>query len=162
MKAVELSQKKKIRTRSLIMSLTVIATLGLAGCAGSDAPEIANFDPGAEIATPSQQLKFKPVNPKISMADSYGDRFKGGHGTFGTFPANFQTPYHTHSQAYHGIVIKGVMTNPFRNKTTNPEMGPGSYWYVPANSVHATACVSNVACEFYFHADGPFDFKVVK
>jgi len=55
-------------------------------------------------------------------------------------------------------VISGTMTNPFDGEISPPEMGPGSYWYVPAKSVHATACVSATPCQFYFHADEAFDF----
>jgi quercetin dioxygenase-like cupin family protein len=69
---------------------------------------------------------------------------------------------HTHSGAYHGVVIKGVMTNPFEGEINPPKLPPGSYWYVPADAVHATACVSNTPCEFYFHADSAFDFTPVK
>ena len=96
------------------------------------------------------------------MGAAYGDMSKGGHGTFGKFPANFITPVHTHSGAYHGVVIKGTMTNPFKDQTDPPKMSPGSYWYVPAKSEHATACVSDTPCQFYFHADSAFDFKPVK
>ena len=96
------------------------------------------------------------------MAAAYGDRGKGAHGSFGRFPPNFVTPVHTHTGAYHGIVIKGVMTNPFKGEESPPTMEPGSYWYVPAGSEHATACVSNIPCEFYFYADEAFDFHVVE
>jgi quercetin dioxygenase-like cupin family protein len=41
-------------------------------------------------------------------------------------------------------------------------MVPGSYWYVPAQAVHATACVSDTPCQFYFHADDAFDFTPVE
>ncbi len=50
------------------------------------------------------------------------------------------------------------MTNPFAGEAEPRKMGPGSYWFVPANAVHATACVSSIPCEFYFHAAGAFDF----
>ncbi len=135
------------------------AGLVLAGCAGTTIPA---FDPKAEVAMPAAKLDFQNLNPMIKMADAYGDRAKGAHGTFGTFPANFVTPLHTHTAAYHGVVIKGVMTNPFKGEANPPRMPPGSYWYVPAEAVHKTACVSNEPCEFYFHADSAFDFKPVQ
>jgi len=148
--------------------LTCLAAAALAAplsaCAGSaDGPTaIPAFDPSREVAMPEALLQFQNINPAIRMADAYGDRTQGAHGTFGLFPAHFITPMHTHSGAYHGIVIRGVMTNPFAGEASPPEMGPGSYWYVPAEAKHATACVSDEPCEFYFHADGAFDFTPVE
>ena len=112
----------------------------------------------AEKVLPAAELKYENINPAISMATAHGDRASGPHGTFGRFPASFTTPFHTHSGAYHGIVVKGVMTNPFKGESNPPKMEAGSYWHVPAGSVHATACVSDTPCEFYFYADKGFDF----
>ena len=119
-------------------------------------------DGAGEVVIAKEQLKYHNINPAIQMAPAYGDKSKGAHGTFGKFPGNFKTPFHTHSGAYHGVVVKGLMTNPFKGQKNPPKMSPGSYWHVPANSVHATACISNTPCEFYFHATSKFDFKPVK
>lgn len=120
------------------------------------------YDKTREVVIPKAELAYRNINPAISMATAYGDRSTGGHGTFGKFPAIFETPFHTHSGAYHGIVLRGVMTNPFKGEANPSKMEPGSYWHVPANSVHATACVSDTPCEFYFHAESGFDFHPVK
>jgi len=151
-----------VHARLTALSVPLLMTVACAQTTASQAPAIPNFDPAAERAVPADQLDFQNINPAVSMADAYGDRTKGAHGTFGTFPPEFITPMHTHSGAYHGVVIKGVMTNPFEGETNPPKMPPGSYWYVPANAVHATDCVSKTPCEFYFHADGAFDFTTVK
>lgn len=132
----------------------------LAACAGQT--EIVGFDPGQDKATPASKIVFNKINPAISMGAAYGDMSKGGHGTFGKFPANFITPFHTHTGAYHGVVVSGEMTNPFNGEKNPPKMTAGSYWYVPAKSVHATACVSATPCQFYFHAESSFDFHPVK
>ncbi|MCZ6666297.1 MAG: DUF4437 domain-containing protein [Gammaproteobacteria bacterium] len=115
-----------------------------------------------EVAVPGWQLQFENINPAIKMAAAYGDRNAGMHGSFGRFPPNFETPMHTHSGAYHGVVIKGIMTNPFKGESKPPTMEPGSYWHVPAGAKHTTACISDIPCEFYFHADSKFDFNPVK
>ena len=128
----------------------------VAACAGQ--PEFAGFDPAREVVIPETAVKFVNINPAIKMGAAYGNRGTGGHGSFGTFPAAFITPFHTHSGAYHGIVIAGTMTNPFKGEKTPLKMGAGSCWYVPAGSVHATACVSETPCRFYFHAASAFDF----
>ncbi|MBC8238921.1 MAG: DUF4437 domain-containing protein [Alphaproteobacteria bacterium] len=140
--------------------ICAFSAISVAACAGQN--EIVGFDPSKDMATPASKIVFNKINPAISMGAAYGDMSKGGHGTFGKFPANFMTPFHTHTGAYHGVVIAGEMTNPFKGETNPPKMVPGSYWYVPENSVHATACVSATPCQFYFHASSSFDFHPVK
>ena len=147
----------------LLKTIRLAATAACAALAvvGS-AFAVSAFDPTRDIAIPRAQLKYVDLNPAVQMADAYGDMSEGMHGTFGRFPANFDSGIHTHSGAYHGVVLKGVMTNPFENEENPPELEVGSYWYVPANSVHSTACVSDTPCEFFFFADSKFDFMPVE
>jgi len=58
--------------------------------------------------------------------------------------------------------VKGVMANPFKGQANPPKLEAGSYWYVPANSIHSTACISDTPCEFFFFADSKFDFMPVE
>ena len=155
---------KRFATKAGIRSamLAAAGTFSLAVLPGCAAQAGSEFDPNKETVLPGWQAEYQNINPAIKMAAAYGDRETGAHGSFGAFPPNFTTPFHTHSGAYHGVVIKGVMTNPFKDEETPPTMEPGSYWYVPAGSEHATACVSNVPCQFYFYADEVFDFNVVE
>ena len=138
----------------------MISGFSLSACAGQN--EIVGFDADKDVATAAEEIVYNKINPAISMGGAYGDMTKGGHGTFGKFPANFITPVHTHSGAYHGVVISGLMTNPFKDEKSPAKMKPGSYWYVPAKSEHATACISATPCQFYFHADSKFDFHPVE
>jgi hypothetical protein len=145
-------------------SLAVSILCGLSACANaqsSTSPK-PSFDTSAKVVLPDGQRHFENINPAIRIGPAYGDKSKGAHGTFGRFPGEFMTPFHTHTGAYHGVMIKGQMTNPFKDEKNPPSMGPGSYWYVPINAVHATACISKTPCEFYFHADSGFDFHVAK
>ncbi|MBT6987566.1 MAG: DUF4437 domain-containing protein, partial [Rhodospirillaceae bacterium] len=127
----------KLATAIIITAVGGISLSAMAGQSG-----IVGFNPSKDTATPSSQIVFNKINPAISMGGAYGNMSKGGHGTFGKFPAKFITPFHTHSGAYHGVVVAGTMTNPFKGEENPPELTPGSYWYVPAKSEHATACVS--------------------
>jgi hypothetical protein len=138
----------QIIKRSLLASCVALAALTSAYAFDSEAP----------VVLPVESQVFEPLNPMIAMAGAWGDRATGQHGTFGTFQPDFTTPFHTHTGAYHRVVIEGVMTNPFEGEADAPEMGPGSYWYVPAGAAHATACISDTPCRFYFHADEGFDF----
>ena len=158
---------RKISSDKTRLSGTVAKCCGLlfaAGMALSATTALAgsHYDSSIEVAMPKDQLKFKKINPAVSMAPAYGNMGTGGHGTFGRFPANFETPPHVHTQAYHGIVLKGVMTNPFRDQKTTPKLVAGSYWHVPAGAIHKTACISSTPCEFFFYSRGKFDFIVVK
>ncbi len=134
----------------------VLTTAACASAQSDDRTAVAN-----EVR-PSQTMEFQKLNPAIAMAHAYGDRANGPHGSFGTFPADFITPFHVHSGSYRAVVIEGTMTNPFQGETAPPKMGPGSYWSVAAGAEHATACVSNTSCKFFFWADGPFDFTPVE
>ena len=138
--------------------LAILALLLTVACTTASADGPAAFDPALPQVIPTDKLEFVNLNPAIRMAHAYGDRSKGAHGSFGTFPENFTTPFHPHSGAYHGVVIEGVMTNPFQGEKNPPQLSAGSYWYVPADAVHATACVSATPCKFYFYAAEAFDF----
>lgn len=142
--------------RSTLAALSLVALL-LGACAGQGS---AGFDADREVALPDSKLTFENINPAIRMATAWGDKSQDAHGTFGKFPGSFTTPVHSHSGAYHGVVLKGVMTNPFAGETNPPKLPVGSYWYVPAGAPHATACVSTTPCEFYFHAGQAFDFHM--
>ncbi len=133
-------------TKLLIWS----ALIGLSPSICADIGEARAIQPG--------QIEFEQIAPFVQMGAAWGNRQQGKHGTFGVFPGGASSPLHTHSGAYHGVVISGVMINPFEQEQSPIHMGPGGYWYVPANVEHVTACVSEEPCVFYFHADGAFDF----
>ncbi|MFV2093221.1 MAG: DUF4437 domain-containing protein, partial [Hyphomicrobiales bacterium] len=128
-----------------IIRVAAAALLSLLGASGVALAEGPTWDPLKPVAKPSGEVEYKNVNEAIQMADVWGDRTTGPHGTFGKFPANFDTPLHTHTFAYHGVVLAGVMTNPFGKtlEKSPPKLKAGSYWYVPAGLPHATSCVSD-------------------
>ncbi len=109
-----------------------------------------------------QEKVFTPAFPgddAVVFARAYGDRNTHAHGTFGRFPAEFETPPHIHSHGYRAVVISGEMTNPFPGEKSPPVMRAGSFWSVSANSPHTTACVSKTPCEFFMFSENAFDFK---
>ena len=111
---------------------------------------------------PVEAKAFTPQFGPVEFADAFGSRDTGPHGTFGTFPAGFETPEHTHTHGYRAIVLKGEMTNPFDGEANAPIMAPGSYWSVAAGATHTTACVSETPCEFLMWGDRNFDFIAVQ
>lgn len=140
-----------------VITLALAIGLGASAAAHAEGP---TWDPTKPVALPSGEITYENVNEAIQMADVWGDRATGPHGTFGKFAANFEAPLHTHTFAYHGTVLAGVMTNPFGKKGEKnpPRMPAGSYWYVPAGLPHTTACVSDTPCQFFFSSEGAFDF----
>lgn len=113
-------------------------------------------------AIAASDIAFEQIAPFVKMGAAWGDRATGKHGTFGEFPGHASSPSHTHTGAYHGVVISGTMINPFEGESNPTKMGPGSYWHVPAGTTHVTACISDDPCRFYFHAEGAFDFSPAK
>jgi quercetin dioxygenase-like cupin family protein len=139
-----------------MLGLVAVVTLG--GIASADAESM--FDPRKTVAVPAESVVYEQVGEGVQLATPWGDRAHGPHGTFGTFVPGFENPFHTHTFAYHGIVIEGVLTNAFEGEENPPELGPGSYWYVPAGAPHANSCVSDTPCRWFLTQDGPFDFFV--
>ena len=144
--------------RFAAVAVAFIAISLISGCA-TQRQAVAPSEPARVV--PAERLNFTQVAPFVQMATVSGDRETGAHGTFGIFSSGASSPPHTHTGAYHGVVLRGTMTNPFVNESNPPPMGPGSYWFVPAGSQHVTACVSKEPCHFYFYADSAFDFKPI-
>ena len=116
----------------------------------------------SNVTVPESSREFFVASDPIQFAVVSGDLQAGPHGTFGRFPASFETPKHVHSHSYQAVVISGEMTNPFEGEANSPIMGVGSYWSVAAGAEHSTACVSDVPCEFFMFAEEGFDFTLVE
>ncbi|MFS4493475.1 DUF4437 domain-containing protein [Maribacter sp. 2308TA10-17] len=123
-----------------------------------------NTDGETAIFLTPEDLKWETAFDgfPINFAKVSGSTFKTPHSTFSKFPGgNFITPPHIHAHSYQAVVLSGKMINPMEGE--KPEdakvMGPGSYWYVPANQIHTTGCVSKEPCVFYMHQPVPFNFE---
>ncbi len=146
------------------------AAFALAGCSSDDSDPNPTNKPGPVGTTlRADEVKFEeaagtPFGPNgelVQFGAGWGDRASGAHGTFGIFPAGAVSPPHTHTSDYHGVVISGVMSNPFGTEASPVELPAGSHWYVPAGEQHVTQCMSTEPCVFYFHSEGAFDFAPV-
>ena len=137
-------------------------TFGLAAILVALASAASADGPVENTVVTEGSREFFVVSDPIQFAVVSGDLQTGPQGTFGRFPANFETPKHVHSHAYRAVVISGEMTNPFEGEVTAPVMEAGSYWSVAAGAEHSTACVSDTPCEFFMFADEGFDFTPVE
>jgi quercetin dioxygenase-like cupin family protein len=86
------------------------------------------------------------------------DNQAGAHGTFWKFAGGFTSPAHTHTADYHGVVIKGTVTNYAPDDKAPKELGPGAYWMQPGGMPHITACKAGSECLVYTYMTGKFDF----
>lgn len=148
-----------------IISLIAASLMGLStvACASGSYTHMKapNKSPVIDQTLPLNAKVFEsafPGDESIRFARAYGDRATGSHGTFARFPPNFETPTHIHTHDYRAVVLKGEMTNPFKNEANPPILKPGSFWQVKGGNLHSTACVSDVPCEFYMYGDESFDF----
>lgn len=112
----------------------------------------------------AEDVQFEDIIPEVvAFATVTGDRETGPHGTFVRIPAGAATPMHTHSTAYHAVIIQGVFENPIAGDEASEEsLGPGSYYFVPASADHVSRCAASspTDCLTYFHQTTPFDFAV--
>ncbi len=109
------------------------------------------------------ELGYSQAAPFVSFAPGWGNMQFGAHGSFGDFSATSAAPDHIHSETYYGVVISGVLKNPFGEMPNNDvgiakALPAGSFWSVPANATHTTACEGGANCLFYFHSRAAFDF----
>jgi len=145
-------------SRIKVVALATIA-LAVAGIAfGDGSGHGVKEDSVKSTVLKAQDKVFSLQFGPVEFADAFGDRAAGPHGTFGKFPAGFETPVHIHSHGYRAVVLSGQMTNPFEGEENPPVMEPGSYWSVAAGDKHTTACVSDTPCEFLMWGDSDFDF----
>ena len=145
---------------SVAVTITVITVAALMSTVGR--AENAAFDPNQAVLMPAEKIKWAVESDGVSTAQGYVKKESGEYGSFVTFPPKFETPVHRHTNSYHGVVISGTIINPMLddNDEQEVELGPGSYWYVPAGEEHMTACVSDIPCTYYTHSQESFDFIV--
>lgn len=149
---------------------TVLLGFGLAistavGGAAADNYEDDDHDDGPQgaidIVTPDD-LTFTQIAPFARFSSAKGDFTTGEHATLGVFGAGAASPPHTHSGSYYGVVLAGDMNNPFGTEASPPSLAPGSFWSVPGDEQHVTACLDpDGECTFFFHAADAFDFFVI-
>ena len=160
------SSTQRTRTRASLwagMALSCLVSVSVIGCNSSESEEkIIAQDPQAVFTMPDK-IKYDVIMPDVAWFGTIiGDRNTGAHGTFIKITKGTGTPAHIHSHAYRGIVLKGIVENPFAgNAATQVKMGPGSYYSVPGGAEHITRCAddSPTDCLTYFYQDTAFDFN---
>lgn len=121
------------------------ALLVCAGCAsvGVEKPRSHEM-----VVVAFEDAKFVPLTPgragSPEIAVLWGDPRTGPSAMFirlGKGPV----PMHTHSSDYHLVVLKGVVKHWSADETAEDvkPLGPGSYWFQPANVAHGDSCLTD-------------------
>lgn len=104
--------------------------------------------------------EMMPGGPSVHVL--WGDMKKGPYGLLMKFPAGFDSGPHTHSADYHGVLVKGRMTNTSEGITATGPVDAGSTWDQPGKVVHANKCAPESECVMLIAQDKPFDFAPAK
>ena len=99
-----------------------------------------------------------PDTKGVQQAVAWGNPQKGAHGSYAKFPAGAEIPLHTHTAGSRSVVISGTMMEGLEGQTPK-ELGPGSYFYIPGEVKHTTACKAGAECVIYSDWQGAFDLK---
>jgi quercetin dioxygenase-like cupin family protein len=109
---------------------------------------------------PPPGMKDAPKGDAVQIAVVSGDPMKGAYAAFVKLPAGQPHPLHTHSSDVKVVVLSGTFT-------VTPEggvekkIGPGGYFFVPANAKHTSSCAAGAPCVMFQEGPGKFDVKPV-
>ncbi len=147
-------------------STTVVGSEGSSDATGTETDPLsctpdASTEPGVVLRAEDRIFPPELDFGFVRFAPGWGDFEAGPYGTFAIIPGATATPPHVHRGAYSGVVIRGTLINPFGTEDDPPQLGPGSFWHVPAGEQHVTACVSEEGCWGYLYADEGFDFTPI-
>lgn len=111
------------------------------------------------IVTPSEGIVFKG-SPQTAVLR--GDPASGPSAMLMKFGKG-ASPMHIHSSDYDLVVLKGEMKHwaSGEAEATAKVLGPGSYWFQPANQPHADNCLSD-ECVMYVQWSGKSDSRAVE
>jgi anti-sigma factor ChrR (cupin superfamily) len=142
--------------------LTVVVFIAIAWVGIQMVQAQAGGNKGA-IYRSASELKWveAPGVKGVQQAVVWGDAAKGPHGSFAKFAAGAETPLHTHAAAGRTVVISGtIISTPDGEKPV--ELGPGSYFSLPAGMKHTTACKAGADCIIFSNWLGAFDLTPAK
>ena len=121
---------------------------------------LAAASQAAPVTVPVAEARFVPVNPgdpnSTQIAVLRGDPATGPSDMLMRFGRGEGVP-HVHSSDYRLVVVEGVMKHAEPGAWASaPSMGPGSYWFQPANQPHVDSCLSE-RCTMFISWSGKRD-----
>ena len=116
----------------------------------------------SQTVTAYEDLPFAPLaeGSPVEIAVLWGNPETGPAAILVRFPEGYQEPWHTHSTAYHSVLIKGSFQTRSRQngETISEVFGPGSYAFQPGGAVHAEVNAGEGELLALVFFDGPVDF----
>ena len=92
------------------------------------------------------------------QAVAWGNAEQGPHAPFAKFEGGGQIALHSHTAASRSVVITGTMVEGPEGQPPK-ELRPGSYFFIPGDLKHTTACKAGAQCVIYTDWSGAFDLK---
>ena len=145
----------------VIAAMPVFAAAISFNAQGQEAAKPAAKPPAkkAVLRSPSEMKWVDIPDAKgAQQAVAWGNPQKGAHGSFAKFAGGTELPLHTHTAGSRSVVISGTMMEGLEGQTPK-ELGPGSYFYIPGEVKHTTACKEGAECVIYTDWQGAFDLK---
>lgn len=99
----------------------------------------------------------------VAFAPLQGDRFAEPYQALVRLPGGTVSPPHVKSANMFGVVLQGEMLHyaSGEDPTSVSKIGPGSFYRIPHDLAHISACISQDPCITYLYQDGAFDFTPV-
>lgn len=99
----------------------------------------------------------------VAFAALQGDRFAEPYQALVRLPGGTVSPLHVKSANMFGVVLQGKMLHyaSGEDPTSASQIGPGSFYRIPHDLAHISACISQDPCVTYLYQDGAFDFTPV-
>ncbi|NBX16686.1 MAG: DUF4437 domain-containing protein [Proteobacteria bacterium] len=103
-------------------------------------------------------LKWQDVQgTPLKTVNLWGDQYKGAHGRYLKLPAGFEAGMHSHTAAYHGVLISGTWIH-WENGQTPVELPAGSYVMQPGKNDHNDKCKEGADCVILTVSDAKTDY----
>jgi quercetin dioxygenase-like cupin family protein len=139
----------------------IAALLIAAGAASPATPPSTEDALVADVATAKFADATMPQAPKGSQSALIGvDPQTKGPTAYNKTPAGGGLPAHWHSHPEYTVLLAGKGTLVVDGK--KHEVGPGSYFVIPAKAVHQFTCGSGADCLQLIRRGGPPDYNWVK
>ena len=139
----------------------VAACVAAAGCA--DTRGIAQESGNTAHIVHARDIEFRrPIFFAPEMAALWGDRNEGASGNMEKQTAAAVSALHVHPNDTYAVVLKGRVTHQFEGGEVGPELGPGSYYTLPAESAHISTCLAGGDCLFAYWQPGKLGYTEVK
>jgi len=147
-------------TKLLLGGVLTFAALPVIGQAQETAKPAAKPATRRAVLRSASELKWVdiPESKGAQQAVVWGNPQRGAHGSFAKFAGGTEIPLHMHSAGSRSVVISGTMMEGLEGQQPK-ELGPGSYFSIPGEVTHTTACKAGAECMIYTEWQGAFDLK---